>query len=137
MSQYPPISSAPESDDDASSVSSASTASTEPNSSAGYMDTNRLGNTLVGTTRTILNETYNTAILGINTGMALAVALAWNETAKKIIKHHVQVKNLTQYHIVYASAVTLLAGFVFAITQMFFKPSIKRTEVKPVIAVGA
>lgn len=106
-----------------------------PNSTV--MDTDDIGKTLIGTTRTIMNETYNTAIIGVNTGMALAVALAWNDTAKKIIKHHVQIKNLTKYHIVYAAAVTMLAGLIFTLTQLFFKPSIKRTEVKPVIAISA
>lgn len=106
-----------------------------PNSTV--VNTDDIGKTLIGTTRTIMNETYNTAIIGVNTGMALAVALAWNDTAKKIIKHHVQVKNLTNYHIVYAAAVTMLAGLIFTLTQLFFKPSIKRTEVKPVIAVTA
>jgi hypothetical protein len=99
-------------------------------------NSNDISKTLIGTTRTIMNETYNTAIIGVNTGMALAVALAWNETAKKIIKQHVQIKNLTNYHIVYAAAVTMLAGLIFTLTQLFFKPSIKRTEVKPVIAVS-
>lgn len=96
-----------------------------------------LSRTLIGTTRTILSETYNTAVIGINTGMALAVALAWNESAKLLIKHHVSAKKTGKYQIVYAATITMVAALVFTITQLYFKPSMKRTEVKPVIAVSA
>jgi hypothetical protein len=76
------------------------------------------------------DETYKQSITSINLGFTLAAALAWNESIKKIIGTHLPDKVGTKYQVLYAMIVTLLAAFVFTLTQRFLKPSIKRADLK-------
>lgn len=80
-------------------------------------------------------DTYNQALTGINMGFALAAAMAWNETIKKFIKVHVSERIGTNYQFMYALIVTILAGFVFTMTRRYAKPSLKRSEITPVVGM--
>lgn len=86
---------------------------------------------------TVMEETYNTGVVGINAAMALTTALAWHQTANALIKKYVPVVRLTEFNIVYACMVTVFSSLVFMLTQKFLKPSIKRTEITPVISYKA
>jgi len=86
---------------------------------------------------TVVEETYNTGIISINAALAIASALAWHQTATAIIKKHVPTVRYTEYNIAYACAVTVVASLVFLFTQKFLKPSIKKTEINPVISYKA
>lgn len=85
-------------------------------------------------TNTVLEETYNTGVVGINAAMAMITALAWHQTAKALIKKYVPVMRFTEFNIVYACMVTILTSLVFLVTQTYLKPTIKKTEIKPVLA---
>ena len=85
------------------------------------------------TTTTVLTETYNSSLQSVNMGFALAAALSWNEAVKEIIKKYVKRESGVSYYVYYAILLTILSAFVFAITKQFFKPSIKRTQITPVI----
>lgn len=80
-------------------------------------------------------ETYTQSVSSINMGFTLAAALAWNESIKKIINANLSAKLGSQYQILYAVIVTLLAALVFVITKRFLKPSIKREDIKPIIGM--
>lgn len=84
--------------------------------------------------RTMVDETYNSTVVSINTGFALAAALAWNDSVKVIIQKFIKNNaNIAQMHIVYAMVVTLLSAVVFVITKKFVKPGIEKTTVSPVL----
>jgi hypothetical protein len=84
--------------------------------------------------RTMIDETYNSSVQGINTGFALATALAWNDTVKVVIQKFIKSNaNVAQMHVVYALVVTILSAIVFVITKKFLKPSFKKTDVAPVL----
>lgn len=85
------------------------------------------------TTTTVLTETYNSSLQSVNMGFALAAALSWNEAVKEIIKKYVKRESGVSYYVWYAVLLTLLSAFVFAITKQFFKPTLKRTQITPVI----
>lgn len=85
-------------------------------------------------TASVLEESYNTGVIGINAAMALTTALAWHQTANSLIKKYVPVVRVTEFNIIYACMVTVLSSLVFMLTQKFLKPSIKRTEITPVIS---
>lgn len=87
------------------------------------------------TTTTVLTETYNSSVMSINTGFALAAALSWNEAVKEVIKKYVKKESGTSYYVWYAILLTLLSAFVFAMTKQFIKPEIKRTNITPVIGM--
>ena len=84
--------------------------------------------------RTMVDETYNSTVQSINTGFALASALAWNDSVKVIIQKFIKSNNsIAQMHLVYALVVTLLSAIVFVLTKRFVKPSIKKAQVAPVL----
>lgn len=84
--------------------------------------------------RTMVDETYNSTVVSINTGFALAAALAWNDSVKVIIQKFIKSNtSIAQMHIVYALVVTLLSAIVFVITKRFVKPSIQKSTVSPVL----
>lgn len=82
---------------------------------------------------TVVEETYNTGIVSINAAMAMTSALAWHQTATSIINKYVPKVRYTEFNVVYACMVTVLTTLVFLLTQKFFKPSIKKTQIHPVI----
>jgi hypothetical protein len=84
----------------------------------------------------LAKDTYNQSVNSINMGFALAAAMAWNETIKKLIKTHVSQKVGGQYQFMYAVLVTLLAAVVFSFTKRYMKPSLKRTDITPVVGIG-
>jgi len=86
---------------------------------------------------TVLEETYNTGIIGINAGMTLTSVLAWHQTAQLIIKKYVPTVNATEFNLLYACMVTILTTLVYMLTQKYLKPSIKKTEIMPVISYKA
>ena len=86
---------------------------------------------------TVLEETYNTGVIGLNAGMTLTSVLAWHQTANLIIKKYVPNVNVTEFNIVYACMVTILTTLVYMVTQKYLKPSIKKTEIMPVISYKA
>lgn len=84
--------------------------------------------------RTMVDETYNSTVQSINTGFALAAALAWNDSVKVIIQKFIKNNtSIAQMHLVYALVVTLLSAIVFVLTKRFVKPSIKKAQVAPVL----
>lgn len=84
--------------------------------------------------RTMVDETYNSTVQSINTGFALAAALAWNDSVKVIIQKFIKNNtSMAQMHIVYALVVTLLSAIVFVLTKRFVKPSLQKTQVAPVL----
>ena len=84
--------------------------------------------------RTMADETYSSTVQSINTGFALAAALAWNDSVKVIIQKFIKNNtSIAQMHIVYAMVVTILSAMVFVLTKRFVKPSIKKTTVSPVL----
>jgi hypothetical protein len=84
--------------------------------------------------RTMVDETYNSTVQSINTGFALAAALAWNDSVKVIIQKFIKSNtSIAQMHLVYALVVTLLSAVVFVLTKRFVKPSIKKAQVAPVL----
>ena len=84
--------------------------------------------------RTMVDETYNSTVQSINTGFALAAALAWNDSVKVIIQKFIKSNtSIAQMHLVYALVVTMLSALVFVITKRFVKPSIKKSQVSPVL----
>jgi hypothetical protein len=84
--------------------------------------------------RTMVDETYNSTVQSINTGFALAAALAWNDSVKVIIQKFIKNNtSIAQMHIVYALVVTLLSAIVFVLTKRFVKPSLQKTQVAPVL----
>ena len=85
------------------------------------------------TTTTVLTETYNSSLQSVNMGFALAAALSWNEAVKMVISKYVKRESGVSYYVWYAVLLTLLSAFVFALTKQFFKPSLKRTQITPVI----
>jgi hypothetical protein len=84
----------------------------------------------------LAKDTYNQSVSSINMGFALAAAMAWNETIKKLIKTHVSQRLGSQYQFMYAVLVTLLAAVVFSLTKRYVKPSLKRTDITPVVGLG-
>jgi hypothetical protein len=89
---------------------------------------------MVKLARSMVDETYNSTVQSINTGFALAAALAWNDSVKVIIQKFIKSNNsIAQMHIVYALTVTLLSAIVFVITKRFVKPSFTKTQVAPVL----
>lgn len=84
----------------------------------------------------LVNDTYNQSVSSINMGFALAAAMAWNETIKKLIKAHVSHRDGSQYQFMYAVLVTLLAAIVFSLTKRYVKPSLKRADITPVVGIG-
>ena len=84
----------------------------------------------------LAKDTYNQSVNSINMGFALAAAMAWNETIKKLIKAHVSHRVGSQYQFMYATLVTLLAAIVFSLTKRYMKPSLKRTDITPVVGIG-
>ena len=84
----------------------------------------------------LAKDTYNQSVSSINMGFALAAAMAWNETIKKLIKTHVSPRVGGQYQFMYAVLVTLLAAIVFSLTKRYVKPSLKRTDITPVVGLG-
>jgi len=88
----------------------------------------------IALTRTMMNETYNSSVQSINTGFALAAALAWNDSVKVVIKKFIRNNtSVAQMHLVYALAVTLLSAVVFVLTKKFLKPSLTKANVAPVL----
>ena len=85
--------------------------------------------------RDLLSEAYSSSVQGINVGFALAAALAWTEAVKVVIQKYVKSTQAAKFHVIYALIVTLLSGLVFMITKRFLKPSIKKTNVTPVVGV--
>ena len=83
----------------------------------------------------LAKDTYNQSVSSINMGFALAAAMAWNDTIKKIIKTHVSQKLGSSYQFMYAVLVTLLAAVVFSLTKRYVKPSIKRKDITPVVGM--
>jgi len=78
----------------------------------------------------LARETYDMTIMGINMGFALAVALAWNEAVKQIIKKSIRLNTDSRYYyFMYAIMVTILAVLVFFITQTFLKKDMERPRV--------
>jgi hypothetical protein len=91
-------------------------------------------NEMYALARTVVDETYNSTVVSINTGFALAAALAWNDSVKIIIQKFIKSNtNMAQMHLVYALVVTLLSTLVFIITKRFVKPSVNKTTVTPVL----
>jgi hypothetical protein len=88
-------------------------------------------------TATVVEETYNTGIVSINAAMAITTALAWHQTANSLIKKYVPTVRYTEFNIVYACMVTVLSSLVFLITQKYLKPSVKKTQINPVISYKA
>ena len=88
---------------------------------------------VVGVTRSLINDTYTSSVQSINTGFALASALAWNEAIKTIITRYFKESSVTRYQLIYALAVTVLSAIVFMVTKRLFKPSITREQIKPII----
>lgn len=88
---------------------------------------------VVGMTRSVLTDTYDSSLQSLNMGFALASALAWNEAVKTVIKKYFQNSQAPRYQMLYALAVTLLAAVVFIVTKAMFKPSLQRSDVKPVV----
>lgn len=84
--------------------------------------------------RSMVDETYNSSVQSINTGFALAAALAWNDSVKVIIQKFIKSNtSVAQMHIVYALVVTLLSAVVFVLTKKFLKPSMQKSTVAPVL----
>lgn len=83
----------------------------------------------------LVNDTYDSSINSINMGFTLAAALAWNESIKAFIREKVP-KMGSQYHIMYALAVTLLSAIVFTLTRRLLKPSLTRKDVTPLITMS-
>lgn len=84
--------------------------------------------------RSMVDETYNSTVQSINTGFALAAALAWNDSVKVIIQKFIKSNaSIAQMHLVYAAVVTMLSAMVFVITKRFMKPSFKKSQVAPVL----
>jgi hypothetical protein len=83
----------------------------------------------------LAKDTYNQAVTGINMGFTLAAAMAWNESIKKFIKTNVSERIGTSYQFVYALIVTMLAGFVFTMTRRYAQPSLKRSEITPMVGI--
>ena len=95
---------------------------------------NAATNEVIDVTRTLINETYNSSVQSLNTGFALASALAWNDTVKVIIKKYIKSASITQWHLIYAFAVTVLSAIVFVMTKRFLKPSMTKKSIQPVFA---
>ena len=84
--------------------------------------------------KTMMDETYNSSVQSINTGFALAAALAWNDSVKVIIQKFIKSNaSVAQMHLVYALVVTLLSAVVFVLTKKFLKPTFKKASVAPVL----
>tara|TARA_X000000368_G_C22538201_1_gene496578 strand:+ start:125 stop:409 length:285 start_codon:yes stop_codon:yes gene_type:complete len=81
----------------------------------------------------IINQSYNTTITSINTGFALAAALAWNEFVREGLLKNLPIKVAKQRYLIYALVTTLLATFVFVLTKRYVKPDIKRANIAPVV----
>lgn len=95
--------------------------------------TGNMYNDVIGMTRGLLDETYNSSVQSINTGFALASALAWNEAVKTVIQKYFSTSNVTRYQLMYAMVVTILSAIVFMLTKRLFKPSITKEQIKPII----
>jgi len=94
------------------------------------------GNTIdpVALARSMVDETYNSSVQSINTGFALAAALAWNDSVKVVIQKFIKSNaNVAQMHLVYAMVVTIISAIVFVLTKRFMRPSMTRTQVAPVL----
>lgn len=88
----------------------------------------------VALARSMVDETYNSSVQSINTGFALAAALAWNDSVKVVIQKFIKSNaNVAQMHLVYAMVVTIISAIVFVLTKKFLKPSINKTQVAPVL----
>ena len=81
---------------------------------------------------TVLNQSYDSTITSINTGFALAAALAWNEFVREGLLKNLPIKIAKQRYLVYALATTFLATFVFVLTKRFVKPDMKKVKISPV-----
>lgn len=91
-------------------------------------------NEVVAVAKTMMDETYTSSVQSINTGFALAAALAWNDSVKVIIQKFIKSNaSVAQMHLVYALVVTLLSAMVFVLTKKFLKPSFKKSSVAPVL----
>ena len=89
---------------------------------------------VVTAAKAMVDETYNSSLASINTGFALAAALAWNDSVKVIIQKFIKNNtSVAQMHLVYAVVVTLLSALVFTLTKKFLKPSLKKSQVSPVL----
>lgn len=88
----------------------------------------------VALARSMVDETYNSSVQSINTGFALAAALAWNDSVKVVIQKFIKSNaNVAQMHLVYAMVVTIISAIVFVLTKRFMRPSMTRTQVNPVL----
>lgn len=88
----------------------------------------------VSLARSMVDETYNSSVQSINTGFALAAALAWNDSVKVVIQKFIKSNaSVAQMHLVYALVVTLLSAIVFVLTKKFLKPSLTKAQVAPVL----
>ena len=91
-------------------------------------------NEVVAVAKTMMDETYTSSVQSINTGFALAAALAWNDSVKVIIQKFIKSNaSVAQMHLVYALVVTILSAMVFVLTKKFLKPSFKKASVAPVL----
>ena len=83
--------------------------------------------------KSLLANSYAQSLQSINIGFSMASALAWNEVVKEYALKNVSVRKSQYYHVIYASAVTVFAAFVFMITKMFLDSNIKRSNITPVV----
>jgi hypothetical protein len=88
---------------------------------------------VIGMTRGLLNETYSSSVQSINTGFALAAALAWNEAVKTVIHKYFSNASVARNQFIYAITVTILSAVVFMLTKRFLNPSIDKSDIQPVI----
>ena len=95
----------------------------------------KLTKDLTDFSKSLAANTYDSSINSINMGFTLAAALAWNESIKAFIREKVP-KIGSQYHIMYALAVTLLSAVVFTLTRRLLKPYMTRKDVTPMITMS-
>lgn len=84
---------------------------------------------VAGTVTSAFSETVHTGVRGVNFGFALAVALAWNEAVKSLIREVVKVSRTSvQAHFVYAVATTVFAVVVYTLSKRF-SPDLQKPQV--------
>ena len=91
-----------------------------------------MDSTLMNEAKGLVSGTVDSSMNYMNLGFTLCAALAWNETAKVLVKQFVSKGNNRKTIVVYPLIVTLMAILVFRASK-FINPNAKRPVVVPVV----